>query len=84
MHIHSIDLKSKSCSSLKYICQSQKGNSVNFEIDQSKRKLTEWTVKKEIEWTVNFEIDIPDTSRQSCIIQQSSFSVSKLLYYQET
>ena len=69
---------------IKVYCQSQKRNSVNFKIDQSKRKLTEWTVKKEIEWTVNFEIDIPDTSRQSCIIQQSSFSVSKLLYYQET
>ena len=43
-----------------YIYRSQKGNSVNFEIDQSKRELTEWPVKKEISVlskTVNFEID---------------------------
>ena len=43
-----------------YICRSQKGNSVNFEIDQSKRELTERPVKKEISVlskTVNFEID---------------------------
>ena len=27
------------------ICRSQKGNSVNFQIDQSKMELTEWPVK---------------------------------------
>ena len=43
------------------ICRSQKGNSVNFKIDQSKRELAEWLVKQEISVsckTVIFDISI--------------------------
>ena len=59
-----------------YICRSQKGNSVNFEIDQSKGELTEWPVKKEISVsskTVNFEIDCPEVSQKR---QEYIFNIS--------